>query len=288
MGLDLRLPNITGTTEKEQLAQIKSYLYQFAQQLQWAMNTIETPSVSQQVVNQTSQKVIVQTKEEDAEATFSSLKALIIKSADIVDAYYDEISTRLEGMYVAQSDFGTFMEQTSQEIKQTSTYTDQKFNDVQVIITGEVENLQASVDDTATEVENLQASVDDTAEKVGGLDSAIGEANKNIDALKAAVIEANAYIRSGLLYYDDNEIPVFGLEIGQKNTVNDVDVFNKYARFTSDRLSFYDQNDSEIAYISDYKLYIRNVEITASFKIGGFIDTVSNGDVVTKWVGGDG
>ena len=288
MGLDLRLPNITGTTEKEQLTQIKSYLYQFAQQLQWAMNTIETPSVSQQVVNQTSQKVIVQTKEEDAEATFSSLKALIIKSADIVDAYYDEISTRLEGMYVAQSDFGTFMEQTSQEIKQTSTYTDQKFNDVQVIITGEVENLQASVDDTATEVENLQASVDDTAEKVGGLDSAIGEANKNIDALKAAVIEANAYIRSGLLYYDDNEIPVFGLEIGQKNTVNDVDVFNKYARFTSDRLSFYDQNDSEIAYISDYKLYIRNVEITASFKIGGFIDTVSNGDVVTKWVGGDG
>ena len=274
MGLDLRLPNITGTTEKEQLTQIKSYLYQFAQQLQWAMNTIETPSVSQQVVNQTSQKVIVQTKEEDAEATFSSLKALIIKSADIVDAYYDEISTRLEGMYVAQSDFGTFMEQTSQEIKQTSTYTDQKFNDVQVIITGEVEN--------------LQASVDDTAEKVGGLDSAIGEANKNIDALKAAVIEANAYIRSGLLYYDDNEIPVFGLEIGQKNTVNDVDVFNKYARFTSDRLSFYDQNDSEIAYISDYKLYIRNVEITASFKIGGFIDTVSNGDVVTKWVGGDG
>jgi hypothetical protein len=66
-----------------------------------------------------------------------------------------------------------------------------------------------------------------------------------------------------------------------------VEVFNKYARFSSDRLSFYDENDSEVAYISDYKLYIRNVEITSNFKIGGFIDTVlSDGGIVTKWVGG--
>ena len=269
MGLDLRLPNITGTTEKEQLTQIKSYLYQLAQQLQWGLNTIETSSVSRQVINQTSQKVIVQTKEEDAEATFSSLKALIIKSADIVDAYYDEISTRLEGMYVAQSDFGIFKEQTSQEIEQTSTYTDQKFTNVQEIIT--------------TEVTNLQASVDETATKVGDLDSAIGAANTNIDAL----IKANAYIRSGELYRV-NDIPVFGLEIGQKNSGNGDEEFNKFARFTADRLSFYDQNDSEVAYISNYKLYIRNVEITESFKIGGFMDTVNdiNGDVVTKWVGG--
>lgn len=304
MGLDLRLPNITGTTEKEQLIQIKSYLYQLAQQLQWGLNTIETSSVSNQVPSQASQRVIVQGKEENAEATFNSLKALIIKSADIVDAYYDEITTRLEGMYVAQSDFGAYMEQTSQEIEQTSTYTDQKFNDVQVIITNEVDGLkfdfQSDMDTLNTSVEgvksfaegevaNLQAVADETTAKVGELDSAIGGINEDIDALKVAFIEANAYIRSGLLYYDDNAFPVYGLEIGQRNTVNDVEVFNKFARFTSDRLSFYDQNDNEVAYVSDYKLYIRNVEITTSLKIGGFVDTVQpNGDVVTKWVGGDG
>jgi hypothetical protein len=335
MGLDLRMPNITGTTEKEQLIQIKSYLYQLAQQLQWGLNTIETSSVSNQVPSQASQRVIVQGKEENAEATFNSLKALIIKSADIVDAYYDEITTRLEGMYVAQSDFGAFMEQTSQKIEQTSTYTDQKFNDVQVIITNEVDGLKfdfqsdmdtlnTSVEDvenfateingslnetktslnetnnslnetktqvnqTTGDVANLQTAADETNEKVGALDSAIGGINEDIVALKVAFIEANAYIRSGLLYYDDNAFPVYGLEIGQRNTVNDVEVFNKFARFTSDRLSFYDQNDNEVAYVSDYKLYIRNVEITTSFKIGGFVDTVQpNGDVVTKWVGGDG
>lgn len=41
MGLDFRLPNITGTTEREQIAQIRSYLYQLAPYMQWAFATIE-------------------------------------------------------------------------------------------------------------------------------------------------------------------------------------------------------------------------------------------------------
>ena len=65
-----------------------------------------------------------------------------------------------------------------------------------------------------------------------------------------------------------------------------MEVFDKFARFTSDRLSFYDQNDNEVAYISDRKLYITHVEVKGTFSIGGFIDTVlSDGSIVTKWVG---
>ena len=145
------------------------------------------------------------------------------------------------------------------------------------------------VDKTSGDVANLQAAAAETKVKVEDLNNAIDDANKDIEDLKVAIIEANAYIRSGLLFYDDNAFPVYGLEIGQRNTVNGEEVFNKYARFTSDRLSFYDKNDNEVAYISDYKLYIRNVEITVSFKMGGFIDTVdaATGDVVTKWVGGE-
>ena len=37
----IRLPNITGLTEKEQLAQIKSYLFQLAGQLQFELTSIE-------------------------------------------------------------------------------------------------------------------------------------------------------------------------------------------------------------------------------------------------------
>ena len=38
MGLNLRLPNITGSSDREQLTQIKSYLYQMAEQLNFAMD----------------------------------------------------------------------------------------------------------------------------------------------------------------------------------------------------------------------------------------------------------
>lgn len=39
--VEIRLPNITGLTEKEQLAQIKSYLFQLAGQLQFELTSID-------------------------------------------------------------------------------------------------------------------------------------------------------------------------------------------------------------------------------------------------------
>lgn len=241
MGFDLRLPNITGVTEREQLSQIKGYLYQLVQQLQWALSTIDTSSVSNQVASQSPQKVIVQAKEQSAEVSFNALKSLIIKSADIVNAYYDEISDRLSGLYVASSDFGTYIEETDAKIKKTSTDITQNYTDIQKIF---------------TDIENLSFSL----------------------------AEAQAHIKSGLLYYDNDGIPVYGLEIGQKNTVDGEEVFNKYARFTSGRLSFYDRNDTEVAYISDYKLYITNAEITGSLRLGAFQINTSKGFSL-KYVG---
>jgi hypothetical protein len=44
MGLDIRLPNINAKTEAEQ--QIKSYLIQLAEQLQWALQNIDTSNRS--------------------------------------------------------------------------------------------------------------------------------------------------------------------------------------------------------------------------------------------------
>lgn len=272
MGIELRIPNITGTTEREQLAQIRSYLLQFIPQLQFALNSMDTSAASNNVAPQIQSGGGGSSSPSfDTEVAFSKLKPLIIKSADIVQAYYDEINARLEGLYVAESDFGTFMEQTSQDIEATLSKVEQSFSNLQVIITDEVEGFKVIYQ-----------------EDIEGVTEQITQASKDIEALKVAVIESDAYIRSGELYRV-NEVPVYGLEIGQRNTVDGKEVFNKYARFTAEKLSFYDQNGSEVAYISDYKLFIRNAEITSSFKIGGFIDTVilPSGDVVTKWVGGE-
>lgn len=234
MGIDLRLPNITGATEREQLVQIRSYLYQLSSQLQWALNTIETPASQNVVVaNQSPQKIMAE-KSEDAEATFNSIKALIIKSADIVDAYYEEVNNRLTGLYVAQSDFGEYIEATEAKITANSKNITQHYTDLQNVI-------------------------------------------PDLEKINFTLAESQAHIKSGVLYEDDDGLPVYGLEIGQRNTIDGEEVFNKYARFTAGRLSFYDQNDREVAYISDYKLYITHVEILGSLKGGGFLLDFSKG-----------
>lgn len=236
MSIDIRLPNITGQTEREQLMQIKSYLYQTAQQLQWALSNLD-PATGGVVVTTQTRKT---GSPEEAGGTgqipqvsFNAIKSLIIKSADIVDAYYQEINRRLSGQYVAESDFGTYTEQTDQAIYENSTEIGRAFTNIQQIIT-------------------------------------------DLDTLEHNLIEVNAHIRTGLLYTGEDGTPVYGIEVGQKNTVDGVEVFNKYARFTSDRLSFYDSNDVEVAYISDYKLHITNAEITV-LTLGAFQINTSTG-----------
>ena len=239
MNVDIRLPNINGATEKEQLQQVKSYLYQFAEQLKWALNTIETGSSAE-----SGNDSIVQSGTTDAveaEKNFNSIKSLIIKSADIVDAYYEKMSKHLEGDYVAKSDFGTYSEKTSAYIEASSKAIEQYYTDIQ----------------------NLQTT---------------------LEAVNSKLIETSAYIKSGLLGYNDDGTPIYGVEVGQSNEVNGENVFDKFSRFTADRLSFYDRNDVEVAYVGDYKLYITNAEITGNLKLGGYLIDTTDG-LAFKWIG---
>ena len=102
MAVEIRLPNITGTTEKEQLLQLKSYLYQLSEQLQWAFDNITvsgtTNNAGYVVMHAPGSLAATTAPNAGPQATFSSIKSLIIKSAEIVDAYYQEINKRLEGI----------------------------------------------------------------------------------------------------------------------------------------------------------------------------------------------
>ena len=131
--IDIRLPNINGKTESQQLAQIKSYLYQFAEQLQWAMGTLEA-GVGKTVVTQKNGSVSVVNTGTDT-TNFNQIKDLIIKSADIVTAYYESIDSmlRLSGHYTASSDFGTFVEDTQNQIAATNAKVMQNIQDLQAI-----------------------------------------------------------------------------------------------------------------------------------------------------------
>lgn len=288
MELKLRYPNITGTNEREQIEQIKRYLFQLVDELQLAGNGAQ--STSGIITSSQQRGSSLSSSGANAKEIFSALKPLIIKSADIVDAYYETLSTKFEGKYVAQSDFGTYKEDTTQAITTTSYDITQAFGNIQTInttlsdeVSGIKNNVEAtakslsdSISDTASE---LKESIGDVSEELGGK---VATLTKNVDAL----LTANAYIKSGLLYYNDEELPVYGVEVGQTNSVNGEDVFKKYARFTADRLSFYDQNNDEVAYISDYKLFITSVEILYNLIGGGFVIDFSRGFTL-KYAGGE-
>lgn len=236
MNIKLRYPDF----DIPGLQQVRSYLYQIVDELNIALASVETQTqeTKAMVTSATSGK----TTEETAQSSFNSIKSLIIKSADVVNAYYDVINKRLEGSYVAQSAFGTYSEETAQTIEANSTGIEQLFENIQKI-TGDINSL----------------------------------------------IKVDAHINTGILYYDDAGVPVYGLEIGQKTEIDGVEVFNKYARFTSDKLSFFDSNGIEVAYISDKKLYITHIEVTGSYKIGALVDTsLSDGSVVTRYIASGG
>ena len=192
MGLELRFPNITGQDGASQLAQVKSYLYQLVEQLQWALNNLESTTSETTAL---SQKIASLDEATKPKATFDSIKSLIIKSADIVQAYYEEIDRRLVGEYVAQSDFGTYSEQTSQDINENSVGIESLFTNIQQIV---------------TDIDNMEHTLIEVKARINsGLLYYTGNP---------------VYDDSGNRVHDENGIPlcdgvpVYGIEIGQEGT----------------------------------------------------------------------
>lgn len=281
--IDIRQPNITAATEREQLLQMRSYLYQLSQQLQWAFSSISSPG--EQMQSTVHRHTDSGGNSIDAPKTFAALKGLIIKSADIVDAYYEQINKKLTGLYVAQSDFGVYAEETSNEINANSDGIEQLFSNNRTIQVT-VDRLWTAADDLNGTVASLEQNAQNLAGTVDGISNRATEISNAVDKLYAASIQTNAYIKTGLLYENPDGTPVYGLEIGQSNNVNGQTVFSKFARFSADRLSFYDRNDTEVAYISDYKLYITNAEITGALALANKFKIYYNNGLAFQWIGG--
>ena len=146
--MSIPLPRqITGSGQ-EQLRQIQSYLFRLSQELELALGTVDKQLLTlRDTAAQTERAVRTVSESQNPKAQFSSLKALIIKSADIVNAYYEEISRKLSGEYVAQSDFGTFRQETRQSITENSQGITRAFSDLQTI-----ENTLAELSGAVTQV----------------------------------------------------------------------------------------------------------------------------------------
>ena len=153
---------------------------------------------------------------------------------------------------------------------------------------GKVSGLEMTTESFKTYVENTFVSGEEFSQYRSESEQTATEFTQRFKSIEDGIDETNAHIKTGLLDTNDDGTPVYGLEIGQRSTVDGEVTFDKYARFTAEKLSYYDSNGNEVSYISDKKQYVTHTEVTGSSKLGGFVDTVlADGGVVTKWVGGE-
>ena len=74
-------------------------------------------------------------------------------------------------------------------------------------------------------------------------------------------VDSHNFIKTGLLYYDDNSLPVYGVGVGELATKVDanghtvLDRSNLLATYTADEIAFW-QNSKKAAYINNGKMYM--------------------------------
>lgn len=112
-------PNLSGTVDN-QLLQLKSYLYQVADQLNYSFENEETRS-------QALREETVLQVEESVSPALDSVKSMIIKTADEIKVNTQkEIETLSGSIEAVSEEFGTFVG----EYDATITRTEERFTDV--------------------------------------------------------------------------------------------------------------------------------------------------------------
>lgn len=258
MQVDIRQPMIQGS-DREQLSQIRSYLFQLREQLQWAFENVEATASESKggttIIHQnTTQKVTRPPTDDEALETFAAIKSLIINSADIIKAYETSMSETFESRFVAQGDFDSYSKDTTTRITQNAERVE--------TVTSMVETIEST----------YQYDIDDGA----------------TEAKCARIQTTQGYITAGFI--DDS---VYGIEMGVKKET-DQSEYERSARFLPDGVFLYDgiaKNEGApvaSASLTNRRLTVDEVQALNKQQIGGFVDVIStNGDVTTRWVGGD-
>lgn len=103
-------------------------------------------------------------------------------------------------------------------------------------------------------------------------------------------VDTEGYIRTGIVSYD-GAVPVYGVAVGQDLVCREVDgeqvveQNNFRAVFTATRLSFW-QDATEVAYVSNNRLYITNITVLGGIAIGDWSVEAAESGLAFRWIGG--
>lgn len=250
-------PPILSGSDRQQLVQIRQYLYQMSRDLNLALNNLTEDNFVNGVIPAPEGQDGGSSEQEKQEIKqkLSSLKSLIIKTADIVHAEMDMLEANLASTYVAQSAFGTFSEEINAQLAATA------------------ESVQQSID--------YQAELTDSLHGVS-------------EAFDRYVIETGGYIKQGIIGYED-AVPIIGIAIGQdiKVTGTDskdgeeyeiIDTSSNMSVWTPDKLSFYVYGQ-EAAYVSNGAFYVADMYVLSRLFLNNWQISTNRG-LTIKWIGG--
>ena len=241
-------PYPTGSVA-QQCAQQYAYLFQMAQQLNMALDQLETAGGED-----IAQKRAAAAREKGSEPTqkesYDKLKSLIVKTAETVERGMEQITAQMSESYVAVSDFGSYVERLSAYLEANPEAVTQYY--------GFYSELKADM---------------------AAVDAAFADYK----------VDTEGYIRTGIVYYDGavpvyGVAVGQNLTATEVDGERVVDPNNFRAVFTATKLSFW-QDSTEVAYVSNNRLYIHDITVLGSLELGRWKMEEADG-LVFRWIGG--
>ena len=292
-------------------AEVYAYLFQMVQLLNMASDSISAGTVVQEG-RPSGTSGMASGNGTNADVTaYNELRSLIIKTADTVYKEMETLSTELKGSYVAQSDFGTYVEELNaylvanpEAISQYYTFASVLNNSIKSVdekltltnedvagLGSDIEDLDKNLQSTDKNVAQLDENITATDEKVGALED---DVKKVEDDFVKYTVETKGYIRTGIVLYE-NGLPQIGVAVGQDLKVEKqdsvdgkpYDVINETgfrSIFTAKELSFW-QDDVKVAYLNNKQLYVTNIVALEKIKLGSWHVGSEDGFFI-RWIGG--
>lgn len=216
MAITFTPPNFSGTSPEEKLKSMQSWLFQFSEQIQYALNNLDTSNFSEGSLEKiTSDNGAAQTSNKSNDE-FDALRAIIIKTADTVKSSYKEITETLKSDYLAISDFGEYSENSKMDLVKSALGVTQNFS---------------RIEEVSNKLDTVEVSFD------------------------TYIKTTNAYIRTGYLEQLDTYGVAIGEEKTEKIDGVETVVFNQFATLTAEELAFW-QNGVKLGYFQGDSLFV--------------------------------
>ena len=146
MSVNLRYPNITALSEKEQLTQIKSYLHQLVEQLNYALLTIGGTASTGGYEAQ------------GGSISYYELQSMIVRATNEMKTEYEKLYERLETDYVGKEAFDAIVADLETGFTDFQTQTNEAIQKLQTdlqALDALIESLGADSKDYVSEIGNV-------------------------------------------------------------------------------------------------------------------------------------